>query len=668
MRLANKILIPIIIIITVCLGISGVYTYLQTKDKLVLNMVNSSLDSQMNTLTDSINSNNETKKIVEDELNSKNIALSKSIAELISVDKSILDTDKMIELAKKLNVSEIHVTNSKGILTNGSIKGFIGFDFNTTEQTKPFLDIIDNKDLTIAQVPELRGTDKILFQYIGVSRIDEPGIVQVGIEPKTIEKLMSKMELQTLIEKIHIGNSGYAYSVNKKGIVLSHKDKTQIGKSIIKDDWSKDVLSKTEGKFTYSYDGSLNYASFKQMGDNIVILVYPQIEFMSKLNALRVTNIITILVSVIILIFCIGFVIKMQITKRLGVLMVAMKKAGNGELNTSVKDNSKDEVGELYNDFNKMVLNMKNLIVDIRSDSETIASSTDSLSAISEEMSSSATEVSSAIQSMASGTSSQSENLLEMSGSINTFGNSLEQIVILTQKTNTNALNINNQAKTNSKNMSSLNISIGNISESFKQVSIKIKDLGTNINKINDITIMIKNIADQTNLLALNAAIEAARAGESGKGFAVVADEIRKLAEQSKISSENISNLVSDISKETYSVVNTSEVVNDELDNQVSIIETSINSFKEIIVAIEDIIPQIQEINKEAIDISKEKDSIIKSVEDSSNVAEGNSAISEEIAASSQELDISSQEVATTAGKLHEMSKDMIKSIQKFNL
>ncbi len=52
----------------------------------------------------------------------------------------------MLELAKKLNVSEIHVTNDKGILTNGSIKGFIGFDFNSSDQTKPFLKIINDKE------------------------------------------------------------------------------------------------------------------------------------------------------------------------------------------------------------------------------------------------------------------------------------------------------------------------------------------------------------------------------------------------------------------------------------------------------------------------------------------------------------------------------------------
>ena len=96
---------------------------------------------------------------------------------------------------------------------------------------------------------------------------------------------------------------------------------------------------------------------------------------------------------------------------------------------------------------------------------------------------------------------------------------------------------------------------LSDIMKKTEATSLRILSLSEKSQHVGKIMATIKDITDQINLLAINAAIEAVRAGEQGKGFAVVAGEVRKLAERTARSSEEIGRIVEDMQSNTNAAV-----------------------------------------------------------------------------------------------------------------
>lgn len=160
------------------------------------------------------------------------------------------------------------------------------------------------------------------------------------------------------------------------------------------------------------------------------------------------------------------------------------------------------------------------------------------------------------------------------------------------------------------------------VTKSTKEMSKLIGNLKISSEQIITIVSLVKNIADQTNLLALNASIEAARAGEHGKGFAVVAQEVRKLAEQSKNSVENITNLIQTSTSLTTTAVQMIEDVQLRVESGVEVSVGTQKKFKQILEAIEQNEQQIKQVATDISNLSNVVSSIGHETKSVANAAD----------------------------------------------
>ena len=188
-------------------------------------------------------------------------------------------------------------------------------------------------------------------------------------------------------------------------------------------------------------------------------------------------------------------------------------------------------------------------------------------------------------------------------------------------------------------------------------------------NTINDIGLFvesIENIAEQTNLLALNAAIEAARAGEAGKGFAVVAEEVRKLADQSRKSTEEINILMQSIQEESTLAIKSMEAMKKVSHEQNGAVNKTDSAFNDIANAITYIVDKINDVNQSVTKMQNDKIQVTAAIENISSVSEETAAASQQVAATTEHELSAIDNMKESVRNLDTLVKELDNKLKKY--
>jgi methyl-accepting chemotaxis protein len=367
----------------------------------------------------------------------------------------------------------------------------------------------------------------------------------------------------------------------------------------------------------------------------------------------------------------IGAIFSRAFTANIRRLTTAGGRISQGDLSENVllKESSfPDETSDLASAMNQLQESLRTLVGDVRGIAFKVAGSAQNLSGTSQQMSASAQEVAGTVDQISKGAETQAE-MVEESNRL--FKEVAVSISLVASSAKTVSESANQTVETALSGSKLAGASLDNIRQVLTEAessSQQMYNFIDQLQRISKFVEVINGIAQKTNLLALNATIEAARAGEYGRGFAVVAEEIRKLADSTTSSADEITGLVESIRDEGQLVQSSMAQVVEEMETGREALDRTNQAFSAITRNAEGTRAKANSIAELSEQQTSSAERITRAIDEIDKVVSDNAAATEQVSAATQEQSASMEEMALAAKDLSTMSESMLQIVQQFKL
>ena len=376
----------------------------------------------------------------------------------------------------------------------------------------------------------------------------------------------------------------------------------------------------------------------------------------------------TIIVALLVVLFtcaCAIYLLR-NIKTSVDMVLMSLRKVAQGDLSVHLPTDSGDEFGQMADQCNKMLENIRRMTKTIQKTAESVADSSTTLTSTSEQSAQATQNVAQSITEVAEAAQTQMDSVAEAKHQVHAFTRGLTDVTKTIENVGTDIAHTSQKAEEGNKLVEATVAQMNTIADTVISSSNVVAKLGERSKEIGNIVEVISGISGQTNLLALNAAIEAARAGEHGHGFAVVAEEVRKLAEESQQASKQIGDLIRAIQEETEQAVAAMQTGRSEAEKGRENVTATGEGFSEIRAMIDRLQQYSVTIGTTMEDLTRRAAKIDDATGKIHDSASKVAAESQNVSAATEQQAAGMEEIAASSRGLSDMAHDLNAAAAKF--